>query len=903
MDRSFSRARGLTAICAIAALLVLLASAAPARALPPGFQDNAVISGLDLPTTVRFSPDGRVFVAEKSGLIKVYSSLADTTPTTFADLRTSVYDYWDRGLLGLELHPNFPATPWVYALYSHDAPIGGTAPDWNDDCPDPPGANSDGCLGSGRLVKLTAAGDVMTGAQQVLIEDWCIQFTTHSIGDLEFGPDGALYVSGGDGAGWLNTDYGQMGDPVNPCGDPTGGVSPPTPPTAEGGALRSQDLRTSGDPTSLHGAILRVNPDTGAALPDNPLASSSDPNARRILSYGARNPFRFAFRPGTSEIWFGDVGMDNWEEINRIQSPLTAPVENFGWPCYEGTGPHAGYDAANLNICEGLYSESIAERRAIAPYFTYLHSAKVVPGEVCPTGGSSISGMAFYNGGSYPDSYDGALFFADYSRACIWAMPTNGGTLPDPDARLTFTSTGGPVDLEVGPNGDIFYPSISGGTIRRITYQAGNQPPIANATADPTSGPLPLLVEFDATGSTDPENDPLSFAWDLDEDNQFDDSTSATPQRTFNSTGNHTATVRVRDPSNNTSFDSVTVNAGGSPPTADIDSPSSSFAWKVGDQIQFSGDGDDAQDGDLTASRFSWEIDQHHCPSGGCHVHTVRRIDDVESGSFFAPDHDFPSHITVRLTVTDSDGLTDSDEVRIDPQTAQLTVNAAPTGLQLGLDADVVSGPFTKTVIVGSGHSVTAPSPQALAGTNYAFSSWSDGLGQSHNFTVNANRSLTAQFQATGAAQAGSLAFAALPPNTLIRRGPRKRTRDSTPTFRFRSPGGGASAFHCRVDGGEWSPCASPLTISQLRPGRHVFHVRSVGSTGLLDRSAAKRRFKVLTGGLGQRAARAFEQAAEGGKQATGALEQWSRVLYKRNQFTHWGAFCKLPQAGRDQRA
>ena len=176
MDRSFPRARGLTAICAIAALLVLLASAAPARALPPGFQDNAVISDLDLPTTVRFSPDGRVFVAEKSGLIKVYSSLADTTPTTFADLRTSVYDYWDRWLLGLELHPNFPATPWVYALYSHDAPIGGTAPDWNDDCPDPPGANSDGCLGSGRLVKLTAAGDVMTGAQQVLIEDWCIQF-------------------------------------------------------------------------------------------------------------------------------------------------------------------------------------------------------------------------------------------------------------------------------------------------------------------------------------------------------------------------------------------------------------------------------------------------------------------------------------------------------------------------------------------------------------------------------------------------------------------------------------------------------------------------------------------------------------------------------------------------------
>src|SRR4051812_12988119 len=154
-------------------LLALAASApgAAAATLPSGFQDSAVISGLDTPTSVRFSPDGRVFVAEKSGLIKVYSSLSDPTPTTFADLRTQVYDYWDRGLLGLALDPDFPQQPYVYALYSYDAPIGGTAPVWNDQCPDPPGANGDGCVGSGRLVRLTASGDVAAGPPQVLIED------------------------------------------------------------------------------------------------------------------------------------------------------------------------------------------------------------------------------------------------------------------------------------------------------------------------------------------------------------------------------------------------------------------------------------------------------------------------------------------------------------------------------------------------------------------------------------------------------------------------------------------------------------------------------------------------------------------------------------------------------------
>jgi hypothetical protein len=89
-----------------------------------------------------------------------------------------------------------------------------------------------------------------------------------------------------------------------------------TPPTAQGGALRSQDLRTTGDPTSLDGAILRVNPDTGAASAGNPNAASSDLNARRIVAHGLRNPFRITVRPGTNEVFIGDVGWNTWEEVN-----------------------------------------------------------------------------------------------------------------------------------------------------------------------------------------------------------------------------------------------------------------------------------------------------------------------------------------------------------------------------------------------------------------------------------------------------------------------------------------------------------------------------------------------------------------------------------------------------------
>jgi hypothetical protein len=189
---------------------------------PTGFSDTVAISGLVQPTAVAFGGDGRVFVAEKSGLINVFDSLSDTTPTVFADLRTQVHNFWDRGMLGLTLDPQFPTRPYVYALYTYDAVPGGTAPRWgtaggtSDGCPNPPGATADGCVVQARLSRLTASGNQMTGSEQVLVTGWCNQFPSHSIGTVTFGPDGALYVGAGDGASFNYTDYGQTN---NACGD------------------------------------------------------------------------------------------------------------------------------------------------------------------------------------------------------------------------------------------------------------------------------------------------------------------------------------------------------------------------------------------------------------------------------------------------------------------------------------------------------------------------------------------------------------------------------------------------------------------------------------------------------------------------------------------------------------
>ena len=172
------------------------------------------------------------------------------------------------------------------------------------------------------------------------------------------------------------------------------------------------------------------------------------------------------------------------------------------------------------------------------PYYTYAHSQTVAAGDGCPTGGSAPSGVAFYptGGGNYPSTYAGALFFADYSRECIWAMRAGTNGLPDPASIIPFSSTvSGPVDLEIGPDQDLYYVDLTGGTVRRFHYSSGNQPPAAVVTATPVSGNAPLQVTFDATGSTDPDpGDILSYQWDFTNDGTVD-ATGATASFTYTS--------------------------------------------------------------------------------------------------------------------------------------------------------------------------------------------------------------------------------------------------------------------------------------------------------------------------------------------------------------------------------
>jgi PKD repeat protein len=768
------RRRHLASVCLLALLMTVLSAAAPASAaprpdgrgevlgpatrstaptspavaaaVPTGFADNLVFGGLTLPTAIAFAPGGKVFVGEKSGIVKVFDSTTDTTATQVVDLRSKVQDYWDRGLLGLAVDPGFSAgRNFIYVLYTHDFNPEGSPASWGDMCPTPPGPNTDGCPVTGNLSRIPVdpTTGVATGPEQPLITDqWCQQFPSHSIGHLAFGPDGMLYVTGGDGASFTNTDWGQFGGgagsptPANPCGDPPSPVGTAlSPPTAEGGALRSQSpRRVAGHPILLDGAVLRVDPATGNGVAGNPLVGSADPNARRIIGYGLRNPFRFTFRPGTSELWVGDVGWNTWEEVNRMTSPTPTSAVNFGWPCYEGAGHMSSYDSANLTICEDLYTAG----SALGPYYTYNHSASVVAGDGCPTNaGSVISAISFYPGGSYPGIYNGALFFGDHSRNCIWAMLPGGNGLPSANNLRAFVvdPNSHPVDLAADPaTGDLFYANFEGGQIRRIQYIGGNNPPQAVATANPTSGPAPLTVQFTGSGSSDPDGDALSYAWDLDGDGAYDDSTAANPSFTYTAAGTYTVRLRVTDARGASSVSApitITVGAGNTPPTPVIDTPSSSLTWAVGDTINFSGHATDTQDGTLPPSALTWTVILHHCTTG-CHDHQVQTFTGVASGSFAAPDHDYPSYLEIQLKATDSGGMSTTTSVNnIQPKTVSLTFQSNPTGLQLTAGPTTARAPFTITAIQNATIQLIA-SNQKYRGKNYVFVSWSDGGAQTH---------------------------------------------------------------------------------------------------------------------------------------------------------------------------
>jgi glucose/arabinose dehydrogenase len=243
-------------LASVGALLALpIGPAQGATTLPPGFTESQVASSLTDPTDMEFAPDGRLFVTEQAGRVRI--AKPDGTIVTFINISTKVDTSGERGLQALTFDPNFATNRYVYLHYTRKATS--TTPVHN------------------RVVRVTASGDKVVAGSEKLIFRLGNQTSDHHMGGaIDFGKDGKLYVATGDNE-----------TPAN-----------------------AQQL------TNFFGKMLRINK-SGTIPTNNPFYSTASGNNRAIWALGLRNPFKFAVQPTTGTIFINDVGEKAWEEINR----------------------------------------------------------------------------------------------------------------------------------------------------------------------------------------------------------------------------------------------------------------------------------------------------------------------------------------------------------------------------------------------------------------------------------------------------------------------------------------------------------------------------------------------------------------------------------------------------------
>ena len=363
-QRSFYLPSPSILLLVVAASFVFVSSRATAANLPPGFVETQFGGNLSgSPTAMAFAPDGRLFVCQQGGQLRVIKN-GSLLSTPFVSL--AVNSSGERGLLGIAFDPNFATNHFLYVYYTV-----ATSPIHN------------------RVSRFTAAGDIAAPGSQVVILELnnLSSATNHNGGAIHFGPDGKLYIGVGENANGAN----------------------------------SQTL------SNLLGKMLRINAN-GSIPTDNPFYNTATGNNRAIWALGLRNPFTFAFQPGTTRLFINDVGESTYEEIND-----GIAGSNYGWPITEGPSGNPAFRS---------------------PIYFYGHGT-----------GCAIVGGAFYNPPmpQFPSSYTGKYFFADLCGGWI--------RLFDPAARTaTGFATGivSPVDLHVGPDGALYY-LVRAGQVFRIS--------------------------------------------------------------------------------------------------------------------------------------------------------------------------------------------------------------------------------------------------------------------------------------------------------------------------------------------------------------------------------------------------------------------------------------------------
>ena len=478
-----------------------------------GFELETVVAPgvLDQPVTFDVADDGRIFVAEKAGTVAVLDA-AGNRLSTFLDIRDRVNSFQDRGLLSLALDPDFDSNGHVYLNYAKEIDAfnpeitPGVNPNDLDQGSRPGGINA---LGEVLRVTVSAGNaNVADMTTQVVVHDGFYHVGgSHSVGDIDFDTNDNLIFTWGDGG------------------------------------FNVQARLSAQDPDDPRAKVYRINKDTFQGVPGNPFYQPADPGSQRskVWSLGVRNSWKMSVDEPTGDVYIAEVTDSGPEEINVIRGDGSTTL-NLGWPWFTADSPTnrgGEYDPDGDVDGDGDVE--------LPPGFTYASPFTAL--DVRTQSYFAIVGGAVYRpdltpADNYPAEFDGLFFFSEIGSGTLYVTAQDGQEMVFGE----LGASGGIVDIQLGPDGNIWATSLFTGEIQRVIFTGQgsgiDQAVKPSATVSRTAGANPLPVQFDASSSLGPSGAALTFAWDFDDDGTVD-STEVSPLHTFTNLGRNVARLTV----------------------------------------------------------------------------------------------------------------------------------------------------------------------------------------------------------------------------------------------------------------------------------------------------------------------------------------------------------------------
>ena len=579
--------------------------APPVRPDESRFTPVVLLQGteLDEPMTFAVAPDGRVFIAERKGTVKLYHPDTDTAEvvaniavnTKYTSKEGEVREA-EEGLVGLTIHPDFDHKPWVYLLHSHPTEAKHV------------------------LERFDFRNGKLDVTSRKLVLEYPVQRETccHTGGGMVWDRAGNLFMTIGNNT--ANSPGAQTDE--------------------RPGREAWDDQRGSANTNDLRGKIIRIHPedDGSYSIPEGNLFPKGTPDTRpEIYTMGDRNPWRPSIDSQTGFLYWGEVGPDanedtsigprGYDELNQARGP-----GYFGWPYFIGENhayPYFDYAANQPRepknpkkpINASVNNTGLRELPPAQPAFiSYPYGASERFPMVGSGSRSAVGGPVFrqadFQGAkrAFPAWYEGKWLAADLSRGWIMAITMNAkGDYQSMERFLPAYRPVEPIDLKFGPEGDLYvleYGSFwfgNGGDDKlvRIEYNAGNRKPVAVATADRLGGAVPLRLKLSSAGSRDPDGDALAYEWTVSgtrgPPRVFKD---ADPVVTFDAKGQFTAVLKVTDPAGAGNSVSLELTAGNSAPDVSLKLAGNSQFHFPGVPLQYTVAVGDSEDGSTADGRI-----------------------------------------------------------------------------------------------------------------------------------------------------------------------------------------------------------------------------------------------------------------------------------------------------------